>query len=95
MCINGACTASPVAPVTECPFGDDSASEFINDVPTKMECPSYFTYLQSKKLSILTFCESARGKSSCCKSCSGSLSFLVLIKSRDNLKTKEINLRLC
>lgn len=71
-CISGVCQVSSLAPVSECPFGDDVVTNgtFGVHCPTyQVTCQKYFDLLESKKMSIDYYCSTTNGNIKCCQSC--------------------------
>ena len=72
MCIKGVCTASPIAPVSICPFGDEvvQSGTLAITLATSFEtCQNFLSILVTNGKSEAEFCASDTGKSKCCLSC--------------------------
>lgn len=73
MCLNGVCTASSLAPVSPCPFGDnvisqDSVTQFGITLPSYIAtCKDAMIAAQQVNMTAFTFCGYFSG--ACCQSC--------------------------
>lgn len=72
MCVGGVCQSSPLAPVSECPFGDDFV--YNNTFGVKLDkplisCQDFLKSLASINASPEAFCLSNAGRMLCCQTC--------------------------
>jgi hypothetical protein len=71
-CVNGVCTANKLAPINDCPFGDDLVSQEIFNLklPTPQQtCQDVFKIIVAANKSISGYCSSNNFRQACCQSC--------------------------
>jgi hypothetical protein len=88
--LNGICTNSPLAPVSDCPFGDDIVvdRQVIGNLQLpaiQMKCQEVLDYIASRNQSLVSYCNEGLFQRTCCQTCksiNNSFNFYLYRKKR-------------